>query len=135
MTMMKSSHEDVVDKLKQSYHERFDSQADKHRNKLESLTENHKSQVRSLQHKFRSDMNTVQEQHETEIKKLKHKMEEYEEEIISLKLHASGTSELQTNAPGIQTLGPSHRNAASSVMTPIITLMEPAILDKLNHLY
>lgn len=115
ITVMKSSHENEVDKLKQSYHERFDSQADKHRSKLESLTENHESQVRSLQHKFRSDMNTAQEQHETEIKKLKHKMEEYEEEIISLKLHASRTSELQTNAPGVQTVGSSHINAASSV--------------------
>ena len=45
MTMMKSGHEGEVDKLKQSYPERFDSQADKHRNKLESLTENHESQV------------------------------------------------------------------------------------------
>ena len=93
----------------------MDSQSDKHRNKLESLTENHETQIRSMQTKFRSDMNSVQEQHETEIKKMKHKTENYEEEIISLKLHASRPSDLQPNAPGVQTVGSSHSSGASSL--------------------
>lgn len=61
-------------------------------------------------------MNSIQEQHETEIKKMKHKMEEYEEEIISLKLHASRISELQPNAPGVQTVGSSHSGGASPLI-------------------
>ena len=101
-----------MDKLKQSYHAKIYSKSDKHRNKLESLTENHETQIRSLQNKFRFDVNFMQE-HETEIKKMKHKMEDYEEEIISQKLHASRTYALQQNAPGVQTVGSSHSSGAS----------------------
>ena len=108
MVEIKANHNTEVMRSKETYHQKMKSQIEKHRNKIESVMKNHETEARSLQTKYRREIDAVHEQHETEVKKLKHKMEEYESEILSLKLHSSRASE---KSPGVQITGSGRRES------------------------
>lgn len=108
---MKNKHGTELLSLRETYHQRMDSTFEKHRNQIESVKERHETETKLIQEKHRNEMDSINEQHESEVSKLRHKLEEYETEIVSLKLHSSRCSDLNDSSPEVQIVGSSgHEN-------------------------
>ena len=106
---------DKIDSLKSEHSAKISALQDSFQNRLDNQADKHKAQLKETEIRHKLEIDKLKDEHDIETRDYKQKLEKCDEEILSLKMHASRASDLDDGSVEIVAQSSARRNSAASV--------------------